>query len=45
MRRLLVMVAFLVVEHTFKGAQASALEAQGLISCGYWALEHGAQEL
>ena len=38
-RRLLIAVASLVVEHGLKGAQASVVVAHGLSSCGSRALE------
>ena len=39
MLRLLIVVAFLAVEHDVKGMQASVRAAHGLNSCGSQALE------
>ena len=38
--RFLIAVASLVLQHRTLGMQASAVEAHGLSTCGYWALEH-----
>ena len=40
MRRLLTVVASLAMEHGLLGAWAPGAVAQGLNSCGSWALEH-----
>ena len=38
--RLLIVVVSLVAEHRLQGMQASVVAAQGLNTCGSWALEH-----
>ena len=37
---LLIAVVCLVAEHRLEGVWASIVEARGLSSCGFWALEH-----
>ena len=40
MHRVVIAVAFLVLEHGLKGVRASVAVARGLNSCGSWTLEH-----
>ena len=37
---LLIVMVSLVAEHRLQGMQASVVAAQGLNTCGSWALEH-----